>query len=454
MPHSTADPDYPPPHQATIILIGDGTHGTSEHYTFRANLTLALAGGGTGPGIDAVMLEADVPAAAALNAFVRLHPPYDRPEANPAAALEAARARFPAWMWSNEEMSAFLTDLRALNARRDPADRVGVYGLDIYSLFESAAAVVHHFEEAGEVAAARAARRALTCLTTAGGDRSRDGVSYAYGLAGGAKQCAQETVASLIAAARRRGAGAPPAGPPGSPAEQAGLECLLHARAVTTAEIYYATMVFGGNESTWNIRDATFADAVGVVTKAAATSRQTTHAPPPRVVVWAHSSHCGNAKATSMWSLRREYNIGSILRDAHGDAVFAIGCLTYTGTVAAASSWGGRVRQRTLRPAMAGSYEALLHAVSVAAGRPAFAVDLRSPTPAARALAVPCIERAIGVQYRPRTERASHMFTAALGDQFACAVFWDETRAVTPLPAPPQWGDVLGYDEVSGEESD
>ena len=445
------------PLQATIILIGDGTHGTSEHYKFRADLTLTLAGGDTGPGIDAVLLEADVPAAAWMNAFVRLHPPYDRPDAHPATALEAARTRFPTWMWSNEEMSGFLTDLRALNARRDPATRVGVYGLDIYALFESAAAVVRHFEDAGEVAAARAARRALACLTTAGGDRSRDGVSYAYGLACGAKQCAQETVASLVAAARRRGAGAPPAGPPGSPAEEAGLECILHALAVVSGESYYSKMVFGGfggDDSTWDIRDAAFADAVGVVTKAATARRGTTLAPPPRVVVWAHNSHCGNAKATSMYTLRREYNIGSLLRDAHGDAVFAIGCLTYTGTVAAASSWGGRVRQRALRPAMAGSYEALLHAVSVASGRPSFAVDLRSPTPAARALAIPRLQRAVGVQYRPRTERASHMFTAALGDQFACAVFWDETRAVTPLPASPQWGDVLGYNEASGEDSD
>jgi protein-L-isoaspartate(D-aspartate) O-methyltransferase len=43
------------------------------------------------------------------------------------------------------------------------------------------------------------------------------------------------------------------------------------------------------------------------------------------------------------------------------------------------------------------------------------------------------LERAIGVIYRPETERESHYFQANLPRQFDEYVWFDDTRAVTPL---------------------
>jgi erythromycin esterase-like protein len=396
-----------------------------------------------------VLIEADVPAAAALNAYVRSHPPHDAPGATAADAAAALRARFPAWMWSNVETLAFADRLRALNAARPPAARVGVYGMDVYSLHASAAAVVAHLEAGGHADAARAARRRYDCVTQHGDDA----VDYAYALAAGARACGADVVAALVDVARRASA-APPAGPPGSPADEAALAALLNARAVASGEAYYRAMVFGG-ESTWNLRDAAFADAVALIAKKVAADRGGGDGRPPRLILWAHNSHLGDATATSMWTQRRETNVGALLKQAHGGRVLAVGCLTAGGTVAAASSWGGRVRQRALRPAPRGSYEALLHAVAADARRPSFALDLRSSdSPAARALAAPRLERAVGVQYKPRTERASHMFAARLPAQFGMVVFWDETRAVAPVPAQEGWEAVVGYDEASDKESD
>jgi protein-L-isoaspartate(D-aspartate) O-methyltransferase len=154
------------------------------------------------------------------------------------------------------------------------------------------------------------------------------------------------------------------------------------------------------------------------------------HGPASRGVVWAHNSHVGNAAATEM-SARGEYNIGELCRKEFGSAVYAIGFGTHTGTVAAASTWDGDMEVKRVRPALAGSYEALCHD----AGEAQWLLPLRVADAAgvASSLATPLLERAIGVIYRPRTERESHYFQAVLPVQFDEYIWFDETAAVTPL---------------------
>jgi erythromycin esterase-like protein len=159
---------------------------------------------------------------------------------------------------------------------------------------------------------------------------------------------------------------------------------------------------------------------------------------PARLVVWAHNSHLGDARATEM-SERGELNVGQLVREHYGQSAFLLGFSTYTGTVTAAHDWGDRPERLTVRPALEGSYERLFHEAQA----PRFWLDLRDDTPLADALREPRLERAIGVVYRPETERLSHYFRARLPDQFDAVIHIDTTRAVEPLERSAAW--------VSGE---
>ena len=143
-------------------------------------------------------------------------------------------------------------------------------------------------------------------------------------------------------------------------------------------------------------------------------------------MVWAHNSHLGDARATQM-GRQRELNVGQLARQRFGDDVLSIGFTTHTGSVTAANNWDGPAELMAVRPAIAGSYERLFHDT----GLPAFALDLRGPV--ADSLRQPRLERAIGVVYRPSTERQSHYFQATLADQFDIVIHYDETRGVEPL---------------------
>ena len=150
-------------------------------------------------------------------------------------------------------------------------------------------------------------------------------------------------------------------------------------------------------------------------------------------MVWAHNSHIGDARMTEM-SRRGELNVGQLVRERRRDDVVLVGFTTYTGTVTAASDWDAPAERKRVRPALPDSYEALFHRV----GEPRFVLDLLAGE-ASQALRDPRLERAIGVIYRPETERASHYFSARLAGQFDAVVHIDETRAVEPLERTAGW---------------
>jgi erythromycin esterase-like protein len=156
--------------------------------------------------------------------------------------------------------------------------------------------------------------------------------------------------------------------------------------------------------------------------------------PGARLVVWAHNSHLGDARATEMGECG-ELNVGQLVRQAHGGRAVLVGFTTYQGTVTAATEWDGPAHRRHLRPALAGSYEQLFHD----AGVPRFLLPLRTDRDLASALGRPRLERAIGVLYLPETERRSHYFHARLPEQFDYVLHFDETRAVEPLERHALW---------------
>jgi erythromycin esterase-like protein len=395
---------------AAIVLIGEATHGTQEFYRIRADLTRALI---QKRGFGIVAVEADWPDAYRANTWVRLLGADDTAE----SAL-ADFTRFPRWMWRNREVVRFLRWLRAENSMRDAATRVGFYGLDLYSLHRSMSRVVDYLDQV-DPSAGRRARDGYACFDAFGDDVQRYGYVASLDLG---KSCEDEVVEQLMELRRRA---AEYAGRDGRIAADEYFAAEQNARVVCDAEAYYRAMFRGGAES-WNLRDRHMMATLESLLDRAARS-----AGPARAVVWAHNSHLGDARATGLAALG-ELNVGQLVRERFGDACCAIGMTTHEGDVTAAHNWDEPAALRRVRPSLVGSYERLFHDTGV----PAFGLQLATRE-LAHALIGPRVERAIGVIYRPESERASHYFTARLPGQFDVIVHVDRTRALEPLE---KWG--------------
>jgi erythromycin esterase-like protein len=387
---------------ARVVLIGEATHGTEEFYRTRAAVTRRLVE--TWGGAACVALEADWPDAYRINRYVRGE------LATPEEGLSGFE-RFPLWMWRNRATLDFAAWLRGHNDRARAAGRpaCGVYGLDLYSLYSSIDAVVRYLDRV-DPAAARAARERYACLERF----ERDPQLYGVAAMAGAADCEDAVVAQLVELVRRA------ARLDGHNADDALFYAEQNARLVVNAERYYREMYRGG-VSSWNLRDGHMAETLDALLHRLG--------PDGRAVVWAHNSHVGDARATAMGE-RGELNIGQLARERYGAAVRLVGFGTHSGTVTAATDWGGPAETKRVRPSLPDSYEALCHATGI----PRFYLPLRAmpPDDAAR-LEGPRLERAIGVVYRPQTERASHYFECRLPGQFDVWLWIDETRALEPL---------------------
>jgi len=385
---------------ARIVLLGEATHGTAEFYDMRARITRELI---VKKGFNIVAVEADWPDAAQIDHFVR--------DTRIEPTEEATFSRFPTWMWANAQVLRFIEWLRGYNLEHFPeADkRIGFYGLDLYSLYASIHAVTRYLDEV-DPDSARIARTRYGCLTPWESDPATYGASA---ISGKQHDCEAEVVAMLLDMMTRRL----------DYAKQDGrryLNALANARVIRDAEQYYRIMYYGGRKS-WNLRDQHMFDTLQLLLDF--------HGSRAKAVVWAHNSHLGDASATEM-STRGEHNIGQLCRRYFKDAMYNVGFGTHTGIVAAASDWGGPVEFKPIRPSHPDSYERLCHESAV----DAFLLPLTQGDATLRAqLAVPRLERAIGVIYRPETELHSHYFQASLPRQFDEYIWFNETNPVSPL---------------------
>jgi erythromycin esterase-like protein len=398
---------------AQFVLLGEATHGTHEFYKARAEITKRLI---MERGFTAVCIEGDWPDAYRVNRFVR--DAGDDTEA--VEALEGFK-RFPTWMWRNTEVLDFVNWLRDYNGRV-PADsrKTGFYGLDLYSLYASIDAVILYLERIDPQAAERARER-YGCL-----ERFEDRPeSYGYAVyAGLYESCRQDVLAELLEIQRRA---SQYAHLDGRIAEDEYFYAEQNARVVAGAEKYYGSML-DEDVSGWNIRDTHMVDTLVRLTEHLSRYGKT------KAVVWAHNSHVGNAKATSMGA-RHETNIGALMRDRFGEEPVLVGFTTYSGTVTAASDWHRPEERKAVRPAREDSYEGFFHGLGV----PAFYLALRSLRPHFDGFPEDRRERAIGVVYRPETELYSHYFRANMLEQFDAVVHFDTTRAVEPLERSTRW---------------
>ena len=397
---------------ARIVLLGEATHGTHEFYRERAFITRRLI---TEKRFDAVAVEADWPDAYRVNRYVRgVGADHD--------AVESLSdfGRFPTWMWRNAEVLDFIGWLRTHNEGRPTDDRAGFYGLDLYSLRASMEAVLRYLDTV-DPAAARRARHRYACFDQFG-DRLND---YAYTAGRGLESCESQVVTQLLELQRAR---AEYASRNGGVAADEFFFAEQNARLVRSAEEYYRTM-FRGRVESWNIRDRHMASTLKELTKFLSRPDR-----PARIVVWAHNSHLGDARATEMGQAG-ELNVGQLVRSAYGTDSFLVGFTTDHGTVTAAPDWDEPAQRRHVRSALPGSYERLFHETGV----PRLMLPLRFDAELAAVLSPPRLQRAIGVVYRPETERQSHYFHARLADQFDFVLHFDETRAVEPLERSALW---------------
>lgn len=389
---------------ARVILLGEASHGTSEFYRARAAITRRLI---ERHGFSIVAVEADWPDAANVDRFIRHRPRRD--------GEEAAFQRFPTWMWRNAEVDAFVRWLHQWNEGREEERQAGFYGLDLYNLSGSMRAVIDYLKdvdpEASEIARARYA-----CLQP----YSRNPAAYgAVALSEGYARCEAQVLAMLRDLQNNRMQYSYNDG-------MEWLDAAANARLVANAEAYYRAMYHGSAES-WNLRDTHMFETLCQLLDARGADA--------KAVVWAHNSHIGNAAHTEMGQLRGELNIGQLVKERFADAARLIGFGTHTGTVAAADDWDEPMQVKRVRPSLPESWERL----SFETGQPRFLLDLREPPPEETLQSR--LERFIGVIYRPETERWSHYADAVLGNQFDGWVWFEETRAVTPLAGPERAGE-------------
>ena len=371
---------------AQCVLIGEASHGTHEFYATRADLTRSLV---AEKGFRAIALEADWPDTFRVHRFVT-----GREQAKNAEEALRDFRRFPAWMWRNTVMVEFVAWLREWNARNQNA--AGIYGMDLYSMHRSIESVLEYLEPQlyGQATVIR-----------------------------GKEPCEDEVIEQLVEIRRKyrefisRN---------GHIAEEEFFSAEQNARLVMNAERYYRAMFHGRDES-WNLRDSHMFETLNELFAHLDSGSA-------KIVVWAHNSHLGDARATEM-SARGELNVGQLVRERFGRRAYAIGFSTYSGTVTAASDWGGPAERKRVRAGLRGSYEELFHATGI----PAFWLSLGEQNESTTLLMNERLQRAIGVIYRPETERFSHYFESRLPEQFDAIIHFDQTRALEPLERTSEW---------------
>jgi protein-L-isoaspartate(D-aspartate) O-methyltransferase len=379
-----------------VVLLGEASHGTSEFYRARAAITKRLI---EEHGFTIVAVEADWPDAAYINRYVR-----GRPQPS---EVSAPFQRFPKWMWRNTDVATFIAWLRQHDEGVSDAGRqAGFYGLDLYNMSGSIAAVLAYLDKTDPQAAA-VARERYGCLTPWQNELSTYGravLGSGYNACEDAviKQCCELLDHSL------------------SQGDVDLLDAQQNARLIASAEKYYRIMYYGGAE-TWNLRDRHMFETLELLLDAGGSEA--------KAVVWAHNSHVGDASHTEMGSGRGELNIGQLCRERYGDQAALTGFGTHAGKVACASDWDSEMEIKQVTPSLPGSFERLCHD----SGKPSFLLDFGHDDAVSDALRTPRQQRFIGVIYRPETERLNHYMNAAISSQFDAFVWFDQTSPVTPL---------------------
>ncbi|MBK4737702.1 erythromycin esterase family protein [Noviherbaspirillum pedocola] len=400
---------------ARIVLLGEASHGSHEFYRARMEISKRLI---RDKGFAAIAVECDWPDALSVSRYVQ-----GRGDATSPEAAMSCYERFPRWMWRNHDVLDLVRWLHEHNAGIPALERrVGFFGLDLYSLRRSMDSVVRYLSRVDPPAAERARLR-YSCFDHLAEDPQRYGYATTFGMK---PDCEAEVMRQLMGISANIERYEKVDGVAGF---DEAFYAQQNARVAQNAETYYRAMFEGRHES-WNVRDTHMMDTLDALRQHL--SRRSGEAA-PKVVVWAHNSHIGDARATEMGD-GGEINLGQLARERHGEnQTFLLGFTTHDGSVTAASDWDMPAERKAVRPSREDSYENLMHRCRHAH---AFFLPMRGNAPLLAQLSPRRLERAIGVVYLPESERLSHYFHCDLGRQFDAIVHIDHTRAVKPLDAP------------------
>ena len=393
---------------ARIVLLGEASHGTSEYYTWRTALSRRLI---QEKGFQFIAVEGDWPDCFEVNAAIK----KDEVTYGRAARLLGTFSRWPTWMWGNWEVAALVDWLHQHNRQQPAEQRVGFYGLDVYSLWDSLQEILRYVEKQGD-GAVQAAQKAFRCFEPYGDDPQE----YAQAVAFVSDDC-QEEVNEMLQALRRQVAGQQP---DGLPAREQQFNAEQNALVAVNAERYYRAMLRGGSAS-WNVRDHHMMDTL--------TRLLDLHGPGSKAIIWEHNTHIGDARYTDM---RREdmVNVGQLAREAYGrDNVFAVGFGSYQGSVIAGKKWGATPEKMPVPPAPRDSWEYQLHRQLGGENALLLSAELREQP----GLQQPIGHRAIGVVYRPEFERFGNYVPSIMPERYDAFLFLDKTQALHPLPIQP-----------------
>jgi erythromycin esterase-like protein len=384
---------------ATYVLLGEASHGTSEFYTWRAAITRRLI---EEKGFSFVAVEGDWPDAYELNRYIKGNAYGNSTTPEVLQNFD----RWPTWMWANEEIAGLSDWMKTYNTGKAAGQKAGFYGLDVYSLWESMDRLVDYLES-HDPAAAQMARQARQCFAS----YRRDEQAYAQATLNPSLSCADE-LARVLEAVQAHVRKAPAGSEEAFNAEQ-------NALAAVQAERYYHTMVRSGSES-WNVRDRYMMTTLNRLMQL--------HGPNAKAIVWAHNTHVGDARYTDMAS-EGMINIGQLVREEHaGAGVYIVGFSTFKGSVIAASQWGSAPREMRVPEARTGSWDAILHAI-----QPANKLVLLDKLRTEPALKGSKGQRAIGVVYNPSQEAGNYVPTL-LPERYDALLFIDQTNALKPIP--------------------
>jgi erythromycin esterase-like protein len=405
---------------ARYVLLGEASHGTSEYYAWRSAISQRLI---LEKDFDVIAVEGDWPDCYRINRHVRGFPDG----AASAREVLGGFERWPTWMWANEEVAALVEWLREHNLGRPAARRVGFYGLDVYSLWESLYAILSYLQK-HDPGSLPLARRAFRCFEPYG----EDAQAYARATRFVPHSC-EGAVVALLTQMRRE------ARPAHDDGDETRFEAEQNAYALRNAEAYYRAMVRGGPDS-WNIRDRHMVSTLERVVRH--------HGPRSKVIVWAHNTHIGDARFTDM-AADGMVNLGQLVRETHSMSdVVLVGFGSYRGTVVAGREWEATPEVMHVPPARSGTWESLLHRVAGGetsqsdagpgtrtlerAAAPSLFVRLADPP---REMLEARGHRAIGVVYRPELEQFGNYVPTVLPLRYDAFLFMDQTRALQPLRA-------------------
>ncbi|MGZ3705631.1 MAG: erythromycin esterase family protein [Bdellovibrionota bacterium] len=392
--------------EARVVMLGEASHGTHEFYDWRTKISRELI---EHHGFRFIAVEGDWPPCWQLNNFVH------GKEGDAHTALQHFR-RWPTWMWANSEALELAEWMRSFNEQAPPDKKVGFYGMDVYSLFESIEAATEQLNKISPFLAKKMKTR-FACFEPF----QRDEKAYARSLLHFPAGCHDEVARNLKEILEHR----LEEGPPGNaPFGDALFDAQQNTRIVANAENYYRTMVHG-NEDSWNVRDRHMFETLGILL-----DRYGTHS---KGIVWAHNTHIGDYRATDM-VLQGQINIGGLVREAMGEKnVALVGFGTYEGDVIASHAWDGPIERMPVPKGKPGSIEAAFHKASAALGERAFYLDLNTKQAKLGPFSDMRGHRAIGVVYQPKFEAFGNYVPTSLSGRYDAFLFFDHSTALDPL---------------------